>query len=509
MKIGNIIITTEDTLSKQQSQVADYLQNEIEKINKAEKADGNVSNLKLNKNLSSYGLPYTSFYTTDRAGLKRRNADMDILRFWSDELPLAPQSIEFIIKTTWNRGGKLVLNEGKTENKVIKDRINSMMKRANGNKQSLKSVIQTMQRHSLRVGNGYIEKIYNRGKDRLAELRTIMPWNVIVLVDEDLQDEGILKVLSYAKVADIKKVDVKKIPNKAKIPTYKMIHHKYIDEGGAYGLSAFEKNQELTKLIINILNLNSKKFGNEVRHSLHIKLAKKATQVDADIFLAQYRAQYIGTNNFGKPLMTFGDIEVERWPLEDEGFEYNEFMEKTGKNHAPTLVNIAPSEIENTEAKYSNASQGHVSTVLNTIYDWQTIVEDIINDEIIPDIEGQLPDSKTGEYPENYTPTYKFVLERENLFTMYDHAMGITALTTNAVISPNEARQILDPKNLPEVEEDWAKQYYMKLGNEVRVVDEEFFAGTDDEEKKSELSFGEDGKLKRLDQAFKDNKDVS
>ncbi len=42
---------------------------------------------------------------------------MDTLKFWSNELPNAPQTIEYIIRSTFARGWQLVINKDKVDPK--------------------------------------------------------------------------------------------------------------------------------------------------------------------------------------------------------------------------------------------------------------------------------------------------------------------------------------------------------------------------------------------------------
>ena len=506
MKIGNVLITTASkqaqkdahvdqqlgAVNEKLASIAEHIRFGVEQVHKeAGEPDVNIVNTtkpsNLNKSLSFGTLTGLNFYSTKdiNKNWQDRKIDMQTLRFWSSELPQAPQTIEYIVKSTWARGGEFVLNEGKTHNDALLQSHKQFFARANSNKQSLKALLQTMQRHSMRVGNGYIEKIYNRAKNKLVELRIMKPWNTVVLVDEQLESQGILQVLGYAKVSSTDMtIDASKINNESKLKPWKVIHDKYIDEGDAYGYAAFERNTELTKLIISILNLNQKRFTNEIRHSLIVKLGSQATQTDADIFIAQYRARYLGPNNVGLPLITFGDIEVEVMTHDETEFDFEAFMKDIGRNHAPTLLNVSPSEILNSDAKYSNSAQGHVSTVLNTIYDWQEKIEAIINYEIMPELEGIMPD-KNGEYPVGMTTTYRYQLKRENLFTMYEHLAPLSTAVRSAILSPNDARTVLDSGNLPKVKDengqpaDWADAYYM-VAKDINVISEEFFAGTDD-----------------------------
>lgn len=531
MKIGNVVITTQkaqqDEISnavssavsplsedinktnEQLANLANYIADGVQKANEeAGEHDATVGIYGLNKNTSLFGLPFAQLYSSRIK--RKRGTDMQILRFWSDELPLAPQAIEYVVKSVWARGYSITpAKEGAKDKQDLKNRIDVFFRRANGNNQTLRSILEGFMRHEMRVGNGYIEKIYNKAQTNLAEVRGIKPWNVVVLVNEEDEKNGILNVTGYAKVTNINHVDFKKIPDSAKIKKWKMIHGKYIDEGDAYGISPFSKNQEITKFIINVLNMNQKKFTNEIRHSIHIHLGRKATQTDADIFIAQYRAKYLGQNNYGVPLITFGDIEVNILDMEDKEFDFKEFLKEVGMNHAPTLLNISPSEIINNDAKYSNASQGHITTVLNTIYDWQDRIENIINYEIIPELEGIVPD-KDGNYPEGKLPYYKFVLERENLFTMYQHLAGIVSAKNSAIISPNEAREILDSKSLAPIEpedgmdDSWADDHWQLVGKEVINMDEESFMGTDDSE-----DTGAEDDEEGVDQEGKDGEDKS
>lgn len=502
IKIGNIIIQTEGESNKQQEELKTYLATEIDKINKQTEAVTSID--ALNRNTSSFinpmGIPFSDWAQNKKKDIYK-TADLDTLKFWSDELPQSPQTIEYIVKSIFARGYKITLREGKIENKELLGRIKSFFREANDNETPFIEVLKTSLRNSLQVGNGYMEKLPAKGNPKvLAGVVNIKPWNIKVITDEAKEEQGILKILGYLKVASLQdKVDLTTKEAKAnKLDVSEVIHIKYIDEGDKYGRSAFEKNQELTKIIINVMNRNSKKFTNDIRHSLLITLGKKATQIDADIFLAQYRANYLGKNNYGKPLIVFGDIKVERWDLEDKDFDYENFMIKLGMNHAPSLLNVAPSEVLNNDAKYSNASQGHITTVLNTIYDWQTRTEQIVNDQILRDIEG------LGDEDSDFTDsTYEFDLERENLFTMYANLSSINESVMSGIMSPDEAREIIDDKNLPYIDEDWAKQYYVKLGRTISVINKEFFQGNDT----AELSYN-DGKdkLVSLQSYFKKSK---
>lgn len=501
MKIANLVITSKDELDKStQAQVAQatkkvqletkewqdkfnhlqkYLTDELNKFHKQQN-DKETSVAAINKNLSWFGMPYTQFLS----GLIQRKqgevTDLDTLKFWADELPNSPQTIEFIVSSVFSRGGQLHLREGAAEKKELKALIESKFREMNQNKTTVTELLKTAIRHAHQVGDAFIEMVPNKRRDKYVEFETVKPWQVKVIEDPKMKEQGITRVIGYAKVKHRDKTNIedKNIPKENIVPVDRMIHIKYADEGDAYGHAPLEKNQEMTRLIINIMNMNQKKFTNEIRHSLVVKLGKKATQIDADAFLAQYKANYLGKNNFGKPLVVFGDIEVEKWELEDKDFDYMNFMQKIGKNHAPSLYNVSPSEISNDDAKYSNASQGHISTVLNKIYDWQTRVEDIINNEIIRGLEGLIGDTNVLK-----PSTYYYKLDRENVLSSYDLLQAVSIAVMSGYITPNQARQIIDSRNLGTIDEDWANQYYVKLGNNMAVISQEFFPGTDDAEK--------------------------
>lgn len=483
MRIGNIVISTKKDLNEAKTRelnaIKEKLVSGIQEINKEKGVEAKVetTNLPLHKSLSYLGVPYANYITSRTNENVVRRADLDLLRFWSSELPYAPQAIEYIIKSTWARGWSIELNEGKKPNTTLFEKIEAFFRSANRNRKSLKTVLQSFQRHALKYGNGYAEKIYNKGHNELKEVMLMSPFNTVVIVNKDLQEQGILEVNGYAKVDNVSISDIDQIPKDSILPVWKVIHHQYIDNGEAYGHSGFEYNQQTTMLTLNVLNRNVKKFNNDISHSLHIDMGIGATMADADLFLHRYRTQYLGTNNDGKPLVTFGDIKVTRWTSPDENFRYESYMNQTGKNHAPSLINVAPSEIVNNDAKYSNASQGHITTVLNNIYDWQEAIEDIVNYQIIGELEGIIPDNKTGE-TSSEKPTYKFVLQRENIFTLYETVDKLGTAVIRGIMSINDARKVLDPRQLKRIEEPWADMHFIVAGQAITVLNEDMTTGS-------------------------------
>ena len=471
MQIGPIVITTK---YKRNQELVNYINKEVEKIHKEYRSD-KVG--RLNKSLvSEWSLPYATIYKKSPQ-LKKKLVDLETLRFWASELPLAPQAINYIVDSCFSREGELRLFDGQKEDLKLKQRIERFMKKANVNETSMIEVLKATMRNSIMTGDGFIEKVLNKKEDHLAEIYTVDPANMVVLIDQDEFKRGVIKKTGYAKVERKKNVKEEEIEEEDKLGLDEVVHLKYSDKGDAYGHAAFEYNQEMTKFIINVLNQNQKKFTNEIRHSLHVKLGKGSTLIDANVFLSQYRANYLGKNNWGKPLITFGKIEVERWDLENKEFDYQKFMKEIGMNHAPSLLNVSPSELLNNDAKYSNSAQGHVTTILNTIYPWQTKIEEIINSEILRPLQGVLDDDSESIVP------YRYVLKRENLFTMYEVLNAITNFMMAGGMSHNEARNVVDPANLPRIEDEWADEHYMRLGSEAMVLSEEYFMGRDDEGK--------------------------
>lgn len=491
VKLGKITITTEDQ-SAELNALREHVAQELEKIHTAK--DG-AESVEVSKNLvPTFDLPYTSFYRFSADSKRKEEVDLKVLRFWANELPNAPQAIEYIINSMFAHGHKFVKREGAEDKPELLSRIKMFFEeQANENGTSAIEIIKTAIRNTCQVGDGFIEKVYEEKGTILSELYSVDPVNMVVLKDDEEAKKGLFVLTGYAKVSNDFK-EGEDIEDESKLEKKEVVHIKYADEGDAYGHSPFEKNQEMTKFIINVLNLNQKKFTNEIRHSLHVHLGKDATWADANIFLNQYKTNYLGKFNYGKPLITVGDMKVEKWDLPDKDFDYQSFMEKIGMHHAASLLNVSPSEIVNNDSKYSNASQGHRSTILNCIYPWQAKVEGIVNNHIMRALEG-IEDSKESEL------TYRFSLGRENLLTMYENLAGINGAVVSGYMTPNQAKRIVDPVNMPEVNDDWANQHYMRVGNEVRVLDEEFFGGTDEETAKS---FEDDGeKLSTMEGFFK------
>ena len=500
MKIGPILITTESERNKETANLGKYVAEEMDKIQQKWIKENKISqkDAELNKSLSYVG--YSSFLDLF-SGKKtvKDKTDIETLTFWASELPQCPQTIAYIINTCFARDWTIDKKGGEketAEDKQKRNRIQNFFKKCNANKQTFEDLIKAVFRDSATTGDGYIEKIMNRGVGTKKELKylteayRINPKNMLIMEDEKESKRGVTRLTGYAKlensqVGKRKKINIKDLPNDSKLKIWEVAHLKYDDMGDLYGHTPLEYNQQLTKFILNVLNLNQKKFTNEIRHSLHVDLGKGANQADADMFLSQYNAKYLGKHNFGKPLVTFGDIEVKTWDLPTKEFDFQTFMEKFGMQHAPGLFNVSPSELNNTDAKYANAEQGHITTILNTIYPWQEKIEKYINIEFIPYLEGLTKEQ--FDTPEEVETVFKFSLGRELLFTMYENLKDIVSAVRSAVMSPEEARKIVDIKNLPVIEGavgDWSREYYAVLGSEIYIPSKEYFGGTDNEDEK-------------------------
>lgn len=505
MKIGPLEITTTaeakraDAATQQRiKKIEDKMAKEVkaihdEVIQRAQEADAKQT---VKRSYSITDLPYANIYKDKKLNGEEESytSPYDLLRFWSKELPQSPQTIKFIQNSVFARKFTLQLNTGKKDNEKLYNKILAFIRKPNQNNTNLIAMLKTFLKDGIVLGNGYMEVTSKSGSKsgELAELNLVRPQNMIVLVDEEKAKSGVLAITGYAKVKDahtkdikISDEDKKKIAEN-KIDPANIIHYKHNDEGLAYGISDFENNQEITKMIMNVLNRNQKKFTNDIRHSIHVQLGPDANEIDANLFLAQYRANYLGKQNFGKPLITYGDIKVEFHDLEDAEFDYAGFYNDIAVNHSPSLMGVSPSEIINNDAKYANAEQGHITTILNTIYNYQDVIETIVNDRIIRALEGLKLDTEEEA-------TYRFVLGRENVFTMYSQINGLNRALLSGGITPNEYRNILDPQNLPEIEDDWANQFYVLTGQEVRVINEEFFAGGDGDDEDGEQKSITDG----------------
>lgn len=478
MKFANIIIETEKTRTEAEKRKLEEIQlslnQEIEKIHQeiSGEKDEIIATLNKSINMSNLYAQLTNGVYSQKPS-KKHITDINTLKFWASELPYAPQAIEYIIRSMFALGYDFELRSGKKANPELLQRIIKFFLRANQNDQSFIDILKTFQRDRLIVGDGFLELVPTIDGSYLAEVYSMRPENVIVLRDKKEWDEGKLVITGYAKVDinDIEKFSFEEIPEENKLPKEEVVHGKYIDEGDAYGHTVLEKGQEISKFILNVINMNQKKFTNEIRHSLWIRLEKTATQADVNAFLAQYRANYLGKNNFGKPLITFGGIEVTRWDIDERNFDYESFMEKTGKHHACSLYGVSFSELDNTDAKYTNSSQGYISTQVNTIIPLQSDIENIVNINIMPLLEGL----EKGE-----DSTYEFRLRKINIdqILMYKHLQNITYARDSGIMNTDEARAVLDPARLKAIDKPWAKKYFVRTRD--NVVDLENVATSGD-----------------------------
>lgn len=508
MKLGNIVITTsseqkksEKSLSKQFGQkvaktlnqkdkqlneLKDYVVTELTKIHEER---GEKVTTDLNKSTSNASMPYAFLYTYSGADsnkkdekLPSKSRDLKTFRFWASELPNAPQALNYITESLFARGYSLTPRNPNEEDETIKNRTLSFIAKANPNGTSLIDIFKSAVRNSKAGGDGYIEKTRTKDDKRLGAVYFVDPANVIVLKDDAAAKKGVLKVKGYAKVENAQdektQIDADKIDASAKLKVEEIIHLKNRDNGDAYGHSDLEDNQETTKLIINVLNMNSKRFTNEITHSLWIDLGEEATVTDANVFLAQYKANYLGKNNFGKPLVTYGAIKVVRWESQEKDFDYLKFLTEFAKAHAPSLFGVALSEIDNSGATYNNAEQGHLTTILNTIYPLQEKIENLMNFVILPELEGIY---NTEETEKPVLSKYVFSITRENVLSKYKDIQALALALLSAGISPNEFRAAVDSKSFPKINEPWADQFWVKVGNALVNLSEESFAGTDGE----------------------------
>ena len=512
--VDSVVITFKD---KESEDVAKYIKDQLSKSEEINKVETLSSIDRLNHTLSWGYYPLLTQYMkgTNQYPIDQLQNDYDTLVFWSKELPNAPQGIQYIKDSIFALGYTLVYQKkGDPDERAmaLKSQIEHFIRKADENGTSLVELSKTIVEDTCRVADGYFEKIFNRAKSNLVYIDRIAPLNMLVLVDENLAKKGILRVIGYAKVDDIRKYQMNKdnvkalradsIPDGSKLNTKEVLHLKYNDKGDAYGHSAWEGNQETTKLVINVLNERNKVFTNEIRSAFIVELPPRTTKVDADMFLAHLKTQYLGKNNWGKPLVLYNGIKAV--PVQGGGIEFNyeEFMTNTGKRHAPTLLGIDPSEIDNKDAQYTNASWAHIKTVLNTVNPWKAKMERVW-DELFRDVEGLTDNEyKPGDDIEVETPqTWRVHFKREDISTMYMHLMALNGAATSGYMSPNEARRILDPNELPEIQEDWANKHYMKLGKELVNMDDEMFSGTDEVEQSYLEKDG--GKLVSMNQFFK------
>lgn len=405
------------------------------------------------------------------------NAKYEEVLWWTSNLPYSPQAVTYIVNTLF-KGWQLVLTEGSNDNESIKTLFTEFVKKANKSNLSLLDVLRIMVYDSLTkgVGDGYIEKVVAPATGKLAEVYNIDPNSVKVYSDKNYLDRGIFVLQGYSKVDNLISA-----PETPTMTPDQMVHFQYIQTGQAYGKHPLEHNAEISRLIMSVITRNRAKFKNEVRHSFHIHFDTKGKspetiQEEFDKFVMMYQTIYMGESNYGKPLFTFGDVSAE--PIVDptDNFDYQEFIESTGKNHAPSLFNVSLSELDNSNSKYTNSKQGYISTMENTIFPLQDRIEDIVNTQLFPQLEGRTDGQST----------YKLVLSRANVSTNYESLQSVIQATNSGIISTNEARSIVDNETLIDIDQDWANEYIKTLGDQVFSLDNEFYTGND-----SALSAGE------------------
>lgn len=387
-----------------------------------------------------FGLDY--FYAGSGAVNKIITVTVPKLLEYASFLPNAPQSIEYITDACFAQGYKFVLNPGKTENKVLLEELETWAERVNDNNESLVDVLQQMIRWSAMVGDGYIEKVPNLLGNKVVALYAIPANQMVIYSDQELAKRGLFKLTGYAKI-----LQTATPPTSPTLKPDEVLHLKYVDRGDAYGHTPLEDNAITSETIIKILVYNYKKFANEIRHSFHIHF-NNGNEQEAQRWYQMYKNQYLGETRSGMPLMTWGeDLVATQLTPDHANFDYLDFMDRMGRQHAPSLFNLAISEIDNSGTTYNNADQGHRTTMLNTIFPLQTKLEQLVNSQILPEWEGE------------EEPTYEFVIEREYLSASYDKGNVLLPATQAGLVTTNEFRAIIDPKNLPPIEEDWADEF--------------------------------------------------
>lgn len=419
-------------------------------------------------------LPYGVYNIGNLNKTISKNTTLTQLISLANELPNAPQSIDYIKRTVFARGYELIRKDNKKEDKG-KEELLKFFDNVNDNNEDIVDVMQNMIVSMLQTGDGFIEKVFDsQNTPKLKQLYNVSAYNMAIQVNKDKEETGIIEILNYVKVKYGAILDENNIKGN-ELSKEEVIHAKYMGADGvgrlgrnnansgegAYGISPFEKNITTSYFIMNILDVNNKKFKNEIKHNLWINI-KNGNQEDVTAFTHSYSANYLNENNRGKPLITTG-VEVTELTDITAKTEYFEFMRTKGETHAPSLLGVAYSEISNEHAKYNNASQGHVSTILNTINPLQDKIEKIVNNEIIPLL--------------GLSDNYIFKINRENISANYESIDGITRAVQSAIIRPNEARQLINAKSLSAVDEEWANSFFVKLGNEVKVFPHDFFGG--------------------------------
>lgn len=430
------------------------IEEEISKIHKESEAES--------KSFSN--LPYVEVFDGFGNNIKKNNkiysvSEQTVKR--AMRLPLAPQGIEYIVDKSFNRGFTVVANID-SPNEEYKNQLENLLIDINDQGQSLAEVMKCMLRDAYIYGSGFVRIIPNQNKG-LYGLENIKFNQIELLIDNDLYEESKIEKITGYRI------------NKVEYSIDEIIHYKCIDNGSAYGITPFVYNDTLSDAILSFIDKFGSRANNQNKPTMWVNLTQKFKnftegQSWATAFLAQYKNTFLGKENEGKPLVTFGGVEVvvlDNSNTSDLDQLVN-FMEKIGYPHASTLLRIPVSELLNTDAKYNNAEQGAETVLHNVIYPIQDRIESILNREVISKLEGK-------EY--GVSTDYKVTINREVPNTNVDLVNSTVQSVNSGIITINEARELIDKNKFKEIDEEWANNHWVRSGNDIVPFESTYFGG--------------------------------
>jgi HK97 family phage portal protein len=307
---------------------------------------------------------------------------------------------------------------------------------------TIETMIQVGVENYLCYGNWYMEKVPTKGSKgkkhmELAELYSLDPVRMSILVDADLKKKGVIKKAGYKQKTD----GTKSITYNTEEVCHIRRPHRRAD---LYGRAVMEDNMATLQLLMRALTYNINILRNGGRPPLQLILPEDSTEADAEAVSAFWEKNYQGPHNAGKTLVSFKGAKAEVLGISPQDMAYLELLRYglrlvAGQFGVPLLLVGFP---EGTNR--ATASEARRNFYLSNIFPLRKLISQKITQEIIKDgfgIEGWRFDFKTAGLEESESSRRDFMLG-----------------WTKGVYSFNEARISM---GLLPIEEEWANKYYL------------------------------------------------
>ena len=307
---------------------------------------------------------------------------------------------------------------------------------------TIETLIQVGMENYLAYGNWYMEKVPTKGsakqkKKIIAELYSLDPTKMSILIDSELKKKGVIKKIGYKQMTEGIKYITYELDEICQIRR----PHRRAD---LYGRAVLEDNMATLQLLLRALTYNISILRNGGRPPLQLILPEDSTESDADAVSAFWEKNYQGPHNAGKTLVSFKGAKAETLGITPQDMAYLELMNYgmrlvAGQYGVPLWLIGVPEG-----SNRASSAEGRRSFYLSNIFPLRKLISQKITQEIIVDgmgIEGWRFDFKTAGLEESEASRRDFM-------------QG----WTKGLYSFNEARVAM---GLLPIEDDWAGKYYL------------------------------------------------